>query len=1183
MNRLVNLAKSTCTASITFLFVLVCSFSIVGNVHAAPLNLSDVPMDVQEGVPPNILFTFDTSGSMKWFFIPDGIIVDNGAYARDANSDYNKMYYNPNVIYTPGVDANGKSLGNANFNAAWPDAYDHTVCSGAQFDLSTNYRMAWDPLFDITDGCTDARSVSASYCINCAAFYAVKNNKATCTYPTTNIACYDKVDSSSSSFDKQNFANWYSYYRSRILMAKTTASIAFSSLSNNVRVTQQTLQSAIPAVKVFSGSDRSAFFNWLQTQKANGNTPMRQAFDRAGGFFSQGKPATNTDDPYLTTPGVTQTEPEYSCRQNFNIAITDGQWNSTSTFPNIDPGDDDSSTVKLPETSKGITTLGLNSTYSPAFPYADGYKHKSTYPTTLADVAFYYWAHDLRTDLDNNVPLYIQDSKTDYDGNSVLNNTDLFLNPLNDPANWQHMVNFLIPIGLTGVLNYDPNYYNAPLKDPANSSFTNWPEVTDADASENSKVDDLWHAAINSRGGFYPASDPSSMTTALSNVLNSIASRIGSSSAVATTASSYQAGTSLFQAIYDTSDWHGDLVAYDVTNTTTPLWNAKNQLKTNNVNGTGRNIITYDPATSNGIAFTWAAINASQQALLNNNSDVLDYIRGNQTKEQSNGGSYRNRNYVLGDIVNSSPIYVGPPNRLFPDSLEAAPYSTFVNLHQNREPMVWVGGNDGMLHGFDATTGDEILGYVPSSVYGNLPSLTSPTYTHKFFVDGSPAERDAYFLGNWHTVLVGGLNKGGQGVYALDITDPASFSEGNASNLVLWEFTDANDPELGYTYGTPQVAKMNNGQWMAIFGNGYNNTAADAHVSTTGDAVLYILNMQNGNVVKKLDTDVGTAQDPTGTGRPNGLSQVAVVDIDGNYTVDYIYAGDLFGNLWKFDVTNSNPNFWTVAKYGGTKAPLFIATDGSGNRQPITTAPVVGLHPSQPGVVINFGTGKFLEKADTTDTSVQTFYGVWDRMEPTNSITTIDRASLFAQTVIATNTSQFASNNSRVTSDTPFTWYTGSGLPSSATEYLGWYLNLVDESSTPQGERVIYEPQLIGNRIIFLSTIPTVDPCLGAGVSWIMELNAANGIPSATSVFDYNNDGIINSADLVQFGSNLVVGSGIQIKNGGKLSGLTIIADPTTGNEVKLSSASNATIAKVVEAGDTQFTGRRSWIQLLPN
>jgi len=411
---------------------------------------------------------------------------------------------------------------------------------------------------------------------------------------------------------------------------------------------------------------------------------------------------------------------------------------------------------------------------------------------------------------------------------------------------------------------------------------------------------------------------------------------------------------------------------------------------------------------------------------------------------------------------------------------------------------------------------------------------------------------------------------------------------------VLWEFTDANDADLGKTFSTPQVVKMNNGEWVAIFGNGYNNTLADGHVSSSGDAVLYIVDIATGTRVKKLDTMAGMAQDPAGTNRPNGLSSIAVADIDGNYTVDYIYAGDLFGNLWKFDVSGSSSSSWQIASKGGNPAPLFIATDSTGKAQPITSAPVVGLHPSQPGLMIDFGTGQFLEQGDETITSVQSIYAVWDRLENTSTITTIGSSSnfgrtvLFPQNVLSTNTTQFTSSDAGITANTPFNWYfsqTGSGLPTDPTKdgYLGWYMDLLEPDGTALGERVTSNPTLIGDRLIIVSdTYTSMDPCIGNSSSWITEVNMANGMRPSTSNFDYNGDGVISDADLVDLNGTKVVGTRIRLKNGDKLSGLTIIADPTTHNEVKLSSTSSGKIAKVLEKGDQAYTGRRSWIELLP-
>jgi type IV pilus assembly protein PilY1 len=1182
--------------------LLLISMSAAGQfAAAAPLALSTNPLDVAQGVPPNILLTLDTSGSMSNFFLPDTDYTDGdrGDYLRDADYHYNYLYFNPNITYNPPVDADGVSLGNASFSAAWPDGFNKTLCANNAVNLGTSYFLAWTGggQYSPDQSCTTGSQ---------AAFYATQNNNANCSYPTTDDTCYDK--NTIPAADQQNFANWYSYYRSRLLMAKTTASQAFATLPRNVRVTRQTLgDTSIPAVKIFDDisptTDRTDFFTWLKNLTASGSTPMRQAFVRAGNFFS--KPLGNAKDPYVTTPGVAQSGPEYSCRQNFNILITDGQWNDDTAF-SPDPGNNyDNTAVNLPSSTLGFTTSPY--TYTPQLPYADGYTPGSGDPTTLADIAFYFWVHDLRSDLADNVPMYIRDTTTDYNNDGHVDDTDTFLNPLNDPATWHHMVNFTIPLGLTGELVYHDNYYQSPFTDPANQalSYTKWPEVTSVGSSEAAKVDDLWHAAINSRGGFYPASDPKTLVDSLSSVLNSVSQRTGTASALTVSTATYQTSTNVYQTQYTSTDWHGDLVAYSISNLSTPLWSANSLLNTQlatSADAANRIVITYKPTgvgVGTGVPFEWASLSSAQQSLLS--LDQVNYLRGDNSKVSSQGGSFRNRTNMLGDIVDSTPTYVGPPDRFFPDSLESAPYSSFKSTYSGRKNMVYVGANDGMLHAFDAATGAEKFAYIPSSVYGNLANLTSPGYGHSFYVDGTATSRDAFFGGAWHTVLVGGLNHGGQGIYALDITDPSSFSsETTAAAKVLWEFTDANDADLGYTYSQPTVAKMNSttSQWAAIFGNGYNNTVSDSYASSTGDAVLYIVDIKTGTLLKKFDTGVGTTQDPLGQGRPNGLATVGVADINGDYTVDYIYAGDLFGNLWKFDVSDPDPTNWTITQYQGKNAPLFTATDASGNAQPITTAPVISANAYASGIIVNFGTGAFLQSSDLTDTSEQTFYGVWDRNNSTNA-PTITRANLLAQTILATNTTQFATTNARVTSSTTLNWYQGSGLPPTPTgsvtdSYLGWYLDLQDSTSaTPAlGERVINTPIVFSNHLIFISSIPTTaDPCLASGSSWIYELNASNGLPFPTSVFDYNNDKNLGVGDLVHYNSKDVVGSGIQFQNEGRLTGLTLLSNGTStlGAKPGQSGSSSCLGLSSSSSGKTNTinlqcygtTGRRSWTQLL--
>lgn len=1180
MNRSTITYRGITLHSVALFVFLVASLLDTGVLSAAtPKNLAlpDTPLDAQVGVPPNVLLTLDTSGSMASFYLPDS--SDNGTRARDANSDYNYLYFNPKTDYTTQIDNNASLFPSLpSFTAAWPNGYDHTACSGNTVDLSKNYAVAWGGSSECTTGSE-------------AAYYYTPNNNSGCTYPTTDDTCYTKnvIDTTSPAADQKNFAYWYSFYRSRILMAKTTATLAFAAIPDDkVRVSQQTLQTTtIPLFASFSGTARTNFFNWLQTQTASGYTPMRAAFSRAGEVFT----TSGINSPYATIPG-TQDEgvpgsgKEYSCRQNYNIAITDGYWNTTGPSP--DNGDYDGASQKLPYTTFGV------STYTPGLPYSDVAGTSKDSITSLADIAFYYWITDLRSDLKANVPVYIRDATTDYNKDGKVDGTDIFLNPLNDPANWHHMVNFTIPLGLTGDLHYDPNYYQDPFSDPSNSSYTQWPAITNVNTDMNSKIDDLWHAAINSRGGFFAASDPTTLLKSLGAALNSIEARSGSAAALGGTDTSYQKDKYVFQAIYDPTDWHGDLVSYSIIDTTNAIWHAAEKLNTQDPT-TGRTIVTYNPESHTGVQFNatqWSSLSAAEQTALQN-TDILNYLRGDKSKEKSNGGTYRNRNYILGDIVHSAPEFVGPPNLKYPDSVEATPYSAFATKYASREPIVYVGANDGMLHGFDANTGFEKFAFVPSSVYPNLASLSSPSYTHKFFVDGSQTSADVYYGGNWHTILVGSLGNGGQEIYALDITDPSSFSyESTAAGKVLWEYTDSTDADgkdLGFTFSTPAIQKMNNNEWVAIFGNGYNNTASDSNPSTTGDAVLYIRDIQTGAKIATLDTGVGMAQDPTGQNRPNGLSTVGFLDVNGDFKVDYIYAGDLFGNLWKFDVSDVNPANWTVSKNSaGNIAPLFVATDAAGNRQPITSAPVVGQHASKSGFIINFGTGKYLESSDVTDTSVQSIYGIWDRNEAANHLTTIPRQDLLEQTILTTNDSQFAPVSiAGVVSETPVPWYPGSGLPTnpSTDGYLGWFMDLEDKTVTPSalGERVIYAPLRKQSRIIFVTMVPSEDPC-NVGYSWITELNATTGMRLPYNVFDYNGDAVIDDKDLVNYSGNLVPGSRYRrIGDGGVLHGLYIAEVGTLGNqEVKLSSTSSGSIVKIHEQGDQQALGRRSWIQLLP-
>ncbi len=472
----------------------------------------------------------------------------------------------------------------------------------------------------------------------------------------------------------------------------------------------------------------------------------------------------------------------------------------------------------------------------------------------------------------------------------------------------------------------------------------------------------------------------------------------------------------------------------------------------------------------------------------------------------------------------------------------------------------YVGANDGMLHAFNANTGNETLAYVPYAVFKNLSKLTASVYSHRFYVDGSPTVGDVHGkFGTscegsspcWRSILVSGLRRGGQGVFALDVTNPATFQESNASKLVLWEFTDADDADLGYTYSQPSLVKMANNKWAAVFGNGYNNTEADGNASATGHAVLYIVFLDRGlDGVWTADTDY--IKIDTGVGEistPNGLATPAVVDVDGDFIADYIYAGDLRGNVWKFDVTSATPTTWK-----STPTQLFVATTTSGP-QPITVRPEVGRHfHSDEGIMVYVGTGKYLETNDNSLTGpTQTMYVIWDKLD--GSTSAIPRSDLLQQEVLPDLTTV------RVTSNRAINW----------DHHMGWYIDLPET-----GERHASRPILRNERLIFTTIIPNDTVCDTGGRSWLMEVNAYTGRRLEVSPFDYNDDGKIDEQDLVAID---ISGTSTQVAISGLASTEGMLATPailSAGKvEHKYSNGSSGNVLQVTEHPGRR--GRVAW------
>lgn len=1177
--------------------------------------ISQSPLFVTSSLDPNIMFIIDNSGSMNLSFVPNNLCLlrtSKRAYSYALNG----LAYNPNVTYTVPRDSSGASLGNSDFEAAWKNGYafprptNSPTAGGARVKLSTQYQ----PTFSTRGtGCNDETEYAGT--AQAAYYYKFTPGISGCAAPgnINNDSCYTKITVGSTddttpgttAEKKQNFANWYSYYRTRLLTTKAGASRAFAELDTSPRVGYGQLNSApgynlegpsfsdtiVNGVRAFSGTTtgtaRYKYFDWLFKLNGSGSTPSRRAIDTAGRYYSN----EGEKGPWSTTPG-TSGGSIYTCRQSYTIFMTDGYWNDATASTSGARANTDG--------SNGPTVTHANNadtySYVAKSPFSDSRSN------TLADVAMYYWKRDIcpSTAMINNVPV---SSK--------------------DPAFWQHMV--LYGIGLGVPTQIDPTTaFNA----IGSGAIINWPdpEVNNTDSGNPpvARIDDLLHASVNGHGGFFNANDTDSFVTALKSTLTAITDNSKTSaSAAAANSSSLQGDTLLYVARFKPGEWYGTLTAFpiikdpgsirngtiDVDN---PNWEAADSLPP----ADERNIFTLNPGSTSsprGIEFLWNNLNAAQKSALNkpnpsasadgNGEKRLNWLRGISTFEQRNsGGIFRNRSKLLGDIVNSDPAFVGSNDygyHLLPDS-EGAAYTSFRNNseYQNRTPTIYVGANDGMLHAFDArkntgsvtTGGTELFAYIPNHLFPELSKLTNPDYVHQYYVDGNTTVSDAY-LGTatgWRSLLVGTTGAGGRALYALDVTYPDSFSAEN----VLWEFTNNNDSDLGYTLAQPSIVRTHDTShpWMVIVGNGYN--------SDNGHAVLMMIDAQTGTLVKKIDTGYA------GTGsNKNGLSSPLAVDIDGDKIVDAVYAGDLYGNFWKFDLTSTSSGDWDVAyKNASVNIPLFVACTTSGtscdnaNRQPITGKPNAGAVSSEQGnngLMVYFGTGKYFENGDDSVSGtqqIQTFYGIWD-----NNVAVTNRAELQEQSIVfegfpTTVEGVAASRKQRILSNNAVCYTTTSaGCSESSPLKKGWALNLLEGGVNANGERVVSYPLVRRGFVIFSSIIPDPDPCVGGGRGWLMEVGAFTGGRTNLSPFDVNGDGLVDEKDKVTSNNNPVATSGMDFGIG-LHDTPAVVEDNTIRVDHKFASGSSG-LGNVAEAGPPttptptetpppSASGRQAWRQL---
>ncbi len=758
---------------------------------------------------------------------------------------------------------------------------------------------------------------------------------------------------------------------------------------------------------------------------------------------------------------------------------------------------------------------------------------------------------------------------------------------------------------------------------------TAWDNVTSstADASNATsgfdavRPQEMWHMAINSRGKFYPVSG-GDLTSVFANIFDDLivdttAPITGFTSA---SGSVSRVGTQSYQTSYTAADdansndsrWYGFVTSDSISTSGNPSpnpdWgtnastgkNSSTADKLDAITPANRLILTYDKynATPQGVPFKWANLTnsttgASQRMWLNKGTvgtgtaaqiaaaiagdgkgeNRLNFIRGDRTKEaKQSGGEFRNRKSRQGDIVNSAIGYVGAPANGHTDSS----YKSFAGTNRGRLPMLYVGGNDGMLHGFSAKDGTEKIAYIPHGVVQNLAVLADTDYAHRYYVDGSPFSGDldigSATAADWRTYLVGTLGAGGRGYFVLDVTQPgpdtdfkgtpapnSNFTETDAPNLVVMDKTaaatsdavppskpaDLNaDPDIGHIFGNPvvaesnqqralQITRTNNGRWALITGNGYN--------SVNERPVLLIQYLDGDKSLKTIPAAATGSAEASG----NGLSSPQFLDVNGDGTPDFVYAGDLRGNMWKFDISGGSSSDWGVAFNG---SPLFTAIyssgTGSSSRQPITAPPVLRPNRTIGGLMVAFGTGQNLTVNDRADTSVQTVYSVLDntRYEIDNTIgnkgkvkiktssptpaTAGGRSDLQAESVTGGTGSGTAGAGASAgrsfwkLSSTEVV-YSCEGVTGSCTVKKGWFMDL-----PVAGERVTTSFDFYdgGNTLEVISEKPASGSATASGEEVCAPqpqaaqpfrtlINIASGSAAKPPIMDVNGDGAYTAAD----------------------------------------------------------------------